>query len=98
MVVVSLNPVHGEVYSIQHYVIKFVSNLQQVGDFLRVLRFPPPIKLTATIPLSGTLKIRRSEMQLIEKSREEIKTKCLNKVNKIGSDSLYLTERDETWF
>ena len=26
-----------------HYVIKFVS------DFLRVLRFPPPIKLTATI-------------------------------------------------
>jgi hypothetical protein len=25
--VVSLNPVHGEVYSIQHYVIKFVSDL-----------------------------------------------------------------------
>ena len=24
-------------YSIQHYVIKFVSNLQQVGGFLRVL-------------------------------------------------------------
>ena len=32
--VVSLNPVHGEVYSIQHYVIKFVSDLRQVGDFL----------------------------------------------------------------
>ena len=32
--VVSSNPVHGEVYSIQHYVIKFVSNLQQVGGFL----------------------------------------------------------------
>ena len=31
----SSNPVHGEVYSIQHYVI--------------ILRFPPPIKLTATI-------------------------------------------------
>ena len=28
---------------------KFVSELQQVGGFLRVLRFPPPIKLTATI-------------------------------------------------
>ena len=28
--VVSLNPVHGEVYSIQHYVIKFVSEVQQV--------------------------------------------------------------------
>ena len=46
---VSSNPVHGEVYSIQHYVIKFVSDLQQVGGFLRVLWFPPPIKLTATI-------------------------------------------------
>jgi len=39
----------GEVYSMQHYVIKFVSDLQQVGGFLRVLWFPPPIKLTATI-------------------------------------------------
>ena len=33
-------------YSIKHYVIKFVSDLQLVGGFLRVLRFPPPIKLT----------------------------------------------------
>jgi hypothetical protein len=32
--VVSLNPAHGEVYSIQHYVINFVSDLQQVGGFL----------------------------------------------------------------
>jgi hypothetical protein len=39
----------GEVYSIQHYVIKFVSDLWLVGGFIRVLRFPPPIKLTATI-------------------------------------------------
>ena len=46
--VVSLNPIYGEVYSIQHYVIKFVSDLQQVGGFLWVLRFPPPIKLTTT--------------------------------------------------
>ena len=43
---VSSNPVHGDVYSIQHYVIKFVSDLRQLGGFLR---FPPPIKLTATI-------------------------------------------------
>jgi cell shape-determining protein MreC len=28
--VVSLNPVHGEVYSIQHYVIKFISDLRQI--------------------------------------------------------------------
>ena len=38
-----------EVYSIQHYVRKFVSDLRQLGGFFRVLRFPPPIKLTATI-------------------------------------------------
>ena len=31
-------------YSLQHYVIKFVSHLQQVGDLLRVLRFPPSNK------------------------------------------------------
>ena len=30
------NPAHGEVYSIQHYVIKFVTNLRQVRGFLRV--------------------------------------------------------------
>jgi gamma-glutamylcyclotransferase (GGCT)/AIG2-like uncharacterized protein YtfP len=47
--VVSSNSVHGEVYMIQHYVIKFFSDLRQVGGFLRVLRFPPPKKLTATI-------------------------------------------------
>ena len=42
--VVSSNPIRREVYSIQHYVIKFVSDLQQVSGFLCVLRFPPPIK------------------------------------------------------
>jgi hypothetical protein len=47
--VVSSNPVQGEVYSMQHYVIKFVSDLRQLGGFLRVLRFPPPTNLTATI-------------------------------------------------
>ena len=39
----------GEVYSVKHYVIKFVSDLRQVGGFIRILRFPPTIKLTATI-------------------------------------------------
>ena len=34
-----------EVFSIQHNMIKFVSDLWQVGGFLR---FPPPIKLTTT--------------------------------------------------
>jgi len=31
--VVSSNLAHGEVYLIQHYVIKFVSDLRQVGGF-----------------------------------------------------------------
>ena len=45
--VMSSNPFHGEVKL--HYVIKFVSDLRQVSGFLQVLRFPPLIKLTATI-------------------------------------------------
>ena len=51
----SLNPILGELYSIQHNVIKFVSDLRQVDGFLWVLRFPPPIKLTATILLKVAL-------------------------------------------
>ena len=38
----------GELYSIQHYVMQFVSDLQQVGGFHRFL---PPIKLTVMIQL-----------------------------------------------
>jgi hypothetical protein len=57
--VVSLtNPTNDEVYSIQHYVIKFVSDLRQVGGFLRVLGFPLPIKLTT------------KEMMIRDKKRE----------------------------
>jgi hypothetical protein len=41
--VVSSNPVHGEVHSIQHYVIKFVSDLRQVAGFLW---FPPRHNIT----------------------------------------------------
>ena len=43
--VVSLNPTQAK----QHYVIKFVSDLREVGGFLLVLRFPPTTKLIATI-------------------------------------------------
>ena len=34
---------------VQHYMMKFVSDLRQVGGFLRLLWFPPPIKLTTMI-------------------------------------------------
>ena len=36
--VVSSNPTHSGMYSIQQYVIKFVNELRLVGSFLRVLR------------------------------------------------------------
>ena len=47
--VVSSYTAHGEVYSIEHYVIKFVSDFRQVGGIPGVLWFPAPMKLTATI-------------------------------------------------
>ena len=53
--VVSSRPVHFEVYSIQHYVIKFGSDLRQVGGFLRVLWFPSSIKYITEILLKVAL-------------------------------------------
>ena len=35
----SLDTANGEVYSIQHYVMKFISDLRQVDGFLWVQRF-----------------------------------------------------------
>jgi hypothetical protein len=32
------------VYSMQRYVVKFVTNLWQVSSFLHALQFPPSIK------------------------------------------------------
>jgi len=40
--VVSSNTAHGEAYLIQQYVRKVVNDVRQIGDFLRVLRCPPP--------------------------------------------------------
>jgi hypothetical protein len=43
--VVSLNPADGEVYSIQNYVIKFVSDLQQVDGFSLGILVSPTKKI-----------------------------------------------------
>ena len=47
--VVSSNPAHGEVYSIQHYVIKFVGDLWQVCGLSMYVALnttnPPPLEL-----------------------------------------------------
>ena len=42
--VVSLNSAHGKVYSMQNYVINFVSDIRQVGGVLQVLLFPTLIE------------------------------------------------------
>ena len=47
--IVEFNPAHGEMYSIQHYVMKLVGDLRQVDGFLWVFRCPPPIKLITTL-------------------------------------------------
>ena len=44
--VVSSNPAHARCTRYNIMFIKFVTDLRQVGGFLRVLRFPLPIKLT----------------------------------------------------
>jgi len=44
---VEFEPRSGEVYLIQHYVIMFVSDMQQVSDFFQVLRFSSLIELNA---------------------------------------------------
>ena len=35
----SLKPAHGEIYSIQYYVVNFVSDLRQVSGCIRVVLF-----------------------------------------------------------
>jgi hypothetical protein len=70
-----LHPAHCEVYSIQHYVIKFVSDLRQVGGFLRVHRFPPPIKQINIRENEGAINNRQSrETGNIGYTRHKTKT------------------------
>ena len=71
--VVSSNPAYGKVYSIQYYVIKFVNDLRQVGGFLHVLRFPPPIKLCCSIDnfTNECIKKERSTPIYILKERKK---------------------------
>ena len=70
--VVSSNLAHGEVYSIQHYVVKYLSNLRQVGGFLRVLRYPPPIKLTAINIVESSAKHHEPELEPHQRSLKKI--------------------------
>jgi hypothetical protein len=51
------------VRGVQQYMLKFVSDLKQVGGFLRILRFPPPIKLTALLKVALNT-IRQANKQI----------------------------------
>ena len=62
--IASWNSADGEVYSIQHHVIKFVSDLQEVCRFLQVLQFPLQIKLTATYLTEILLKVALNTLTL----------------------------------
>ena len=47
--VVNSNHTDSEVFSVQYYVIRFVSDLRQIGGFPEVIQFHPPITLTTMI-------------------------------------------------
>ena len=53
---VSWNPVHGEVYSIQHCAIKFVSYRRKVGGFRHILH------ITATTPPCYIMKTAKTNI------------------------------------
>jgi hypothetical protein len=63
--VVSSNTAHGEVNSLQHYVIKFGSDLRQIGGFLRVLSFHLPIKLNAILYINNMENIKQYSSTLL---------------------------------
>ena len=57
-------PRSGEVYFIQHYVIKFVSDLWQAGGFLRVLRISSTDKtINQTTLIQGYFFFSYTEVQ-----------------------------------
>ena len=65
--VVSSNPVHGKVYSIQHYVIKFASGLRQVGGFLWVLQFHDITEIVLKVAINSmTLTLTLKSFFLLE--------------------------------
>ena len=64
------------------YNIMFVSDLRKVGGFLRVLRFPPTIKLTATIIIEILLKVALNTIILKIIDSFDINTTTFNCINK----------------
>jgi hypothetical protein len=76
--VVSSNTSHGEVYSIQHYVIKFVSDLRQVGCFLWVRWFPPSIIKNLPFKLQSEKDELEGENLKMKQGIDMYKVRCLH--------------------
>ena len=87
-----MNPIHSQMYSIQHDVIKFVSDLRQVGGFLRL---PSPIKLTVKVCFKI---LRHVELSSMCGSRLNnfyflvyvIKESCINTLPFFITDALFI--------
>ena len=74
---VSSSSAYGEVYSIQHYVIKFINDLWQVESFLWVLRFPPPINWPPQYNWNIVESDVKYHIPLIHNVTSNSKIKCL---------------------
>ena len=92
LTVVSSNPIHSEVYSMQQYGIKFVSNLRQVGGFLWVVWFPPPIKLDCHDITEILLKVA---LNIIKPKTRKIISWSVTVYNKYLSSQCNLTVKIE---
>ena len=90
--VVSSNPIDGEVYSKQYVVIKFVSDLWQVGGFLRMLRFTSTNKTDCHDLAEIALKVALNTMTIIHSWNIHI-----NDLNKTFLGSKFSFDTDDNY-
>jgi hypothetical protein len=81
---VSMNPAHGEVYFIQHYVIKFVSELQQASTLGTL------VSSTYKMDYHVLLKVALDTITLTIYEKIPIPLNCLS--IKISSDTCILED------
>ena len=90
---VSSNPVNGDVYSIHHYLIKFVSDLQQVGGFsgysgfLHQLNCPP--RYNWNIVESGVKHHKQNHHRITENTSSIYSNKISNKLTGTAGHRIY---------
>jgi hypothetical protein len=67
-------------WGVQHYVITFVGDLRQVGVFVRVVRFPPPIKLAVTIRYNWNI-VEKVALSIIKQTNKQTNVFILRNFN-----------------